>query len=416
MRPIILVMLFVLVSPAPGWRLVGLAGQRVIAIANASRDYCYAATESVLYRGDRSNWYQPVYRYGAHRNLRVRVKEGQQHAIQPVCLAWGWGSRSDGVWLSTDNGQTWEVKTYFLYPAALDAVWEYYSPTGLTLVGSDTLDNPPMRSTDAGANWQLCNTGLPTSQVRCFAINTDNRRYALCGTKGHGLYLSRDTGATWQFCGPDANADVVDATWLEHSVLTLARVRDTTAVWSTNDTGRTWLRELLLPAGSGVSFNRACQVGGFGVYARDSQWHPDTSGLTCRAVRCISNAFYGAFWYAGTDSGVFHLDMTPGTEEERNNGREVGKMATIVRGVLWLADAGHDRNPVDITEIRPRISDCVPQYAELLDATGRKMLDLAPGLNDVRHLAPGVYFVRPASGLERHASSIERVSKLILTR
>ena len=32
--------------------------------------------------------------------------------------------------------------------------------------------------------------------------------------------------------------------------------------------------------------------------------------------------------------------------------------------------------------------------ASLLDATGRKVLDLHPGANDVRALAPGVYFVR----------------------
>jgi len=32
----------------------------------------------------------------------------------------------------------------------------------------------------------------------------------------------------------------------------------------------------------------------------------------------------------------------------------------------------------------------------LLDISGRKVLDLKPGANDVRQLAPGVYFVRPA--------------------
>jgi len=382
MKPILVVMFFVLVSPAPGWRLVGLAGQRVVAVTNASRDFCYAATESVLYRGDRSNRYQPVYRYGAHQNLRVRVREGQQNAGQPVCLAWGWGSRSDGVWHSTDYGQSWQVGTYFLYPNALDAVWEYSSPTGLMLVGSDTLDNPPMRSTDAGTSWQLCGTGLPTSQVRCFAIHNYDRRYAVCGTKGHGLYLSRDTGATWRFCGPDSSADVVDATWLEHTVLTLATVRDTTAVWSTTDTGRTWVRELLLPGGSGLFYNRACQVGGFGIYERDSQWQPDTWGLACRSVRCISGAPSGAFWYAGSDSGVFHQDMTPGTNEgKREEHGGVRWEAAFVRGVLvWQATA-NSQSPM-----------AGGSRQELLDAAGRKVMELRAGANDVRRLAPGVHF------------------------
>jgi hypothetical protein len=40
----------------------------------------------------------------------------------------------------------------------------------------------------------------------------------------------------------------------------------------------------------------------------------------------------------------------------------------------------------------------------LLDASGRKVLDLAPGPNDVRHLSPGVYFVRA-----RDAAPLRRV-------
>jgi len=41
--------------------------------------------------------------------------------------------------------------------------------------------------------------------------------------------------------------------------------------------------------------------------------------------------------------------------------------------------------------------------AELLDISGRKVLDLRPGPNDVRCLAPGVYFCRQTAG---SASSI----------
>jgi hypothetical protein len=37
----------------------------------------------------------------------------------------------------------------------------------------------------------------------------------------------------------------------------------------------------------------------------------------------------------------------------------------------------------------------------LLDACGRKVMDLRPGENDVRHLAPGVYLVRVGSDLSR---------------
>ncbi|MFO7676617.1 MAG: hypothetical protein R6X12_09925 [bacterium] len=70
---------------------------------------------------------------------------------------------------------------------------------------------------------------------------------------------------------------------------------------------------------------------------------------------------------------------------------------TIARGVLH---AGHDRNPRGDSGSCPK---CV-----LLDISGRKVLDLKPGANDVRHLSPGIYFVR-AVGREPSAASHQRV-------
>ena len=49
----------------------------------------------------------------------------------------------------------------------------------------------------------------------------------------------------------------------------------------------------------------------------------------------------------------------------------------------------------------------------LLDISGRKVLDLHPGANDVSQLSPGVYFVRSASSVMRDASS---VAKVVVTR
>jgi hypothetical protein len=74
--------------------------------------------------------------------------------------------------------------------------------------------------------------------------------------------------------------------------------------------------------------------------------------------------------------------------------------ATIVRGVLFL---GGDC---------PR-TGTVPK-AVLLDISGRKVIDLKPGANDVRSLAPGVYLVRSEpSAVSREPSA---VTKVIVTR
>jgi len=97
-------------------------------------------------------------------------------------------------------------------------------------------------------------------------------------------------------------------------------------------------------------------------------------------------------------------DSAVGIAEARLLTEDGCRPPTIVRGVLSL--------PRDVTEIHFGMSDRVPRPA-LLDVTGREVLELLPGPNDVRHLAPGVYYVRPASCLERAASG---VTKVVITR
>ena len=100
---------------------------------------------------------------------------------------------------------------------------------------------------------------------------------------------------------------------------------------------------------------------------------------------------------AWIDSVAAAVEETPKCEVHATNA------PTIIRGVLFL--------PRDMTEL-PGNSDRVPRPL-LLDVAGRKVLELKLGANDVRSLAPGVYFVRRASGMKRDASS---VSKVVLAR
>jgi hypothetical protein len=74
--------------------------------------------------------------------------------------------------------------------------------------------------------------------------------------------------------------------------------------------------------------------------------------------------------------------------------------ATIVRGVLFL--------PRDMTETAA-VSDRVPRPI-LLDVSGRKVMDLNTGANDVRTLAPGVYFIRTAQ------AQAQAIRKIVIAR
>jgi hypothetical protein len=88
------------------------------------------------------------------------------------------------------------------------------------------------------------------------------------------------------------------------------------------------------------------------------------------------------------------IEETPNAEVRVTDGG-----ATIIRDVLLL----------------PEAASRLPQAASwLLDVSGRKVLALHPGANDVRALAPGVYFIRE----ETQAASLNprAVLKVILTR
>ena len=92
---------------------------------------------------------------------------------------------------------------------------------------------------------------------------------------------------------------------------------------------------------------------------------------------------------------------------------KMGPLAGVAEERRPLANSRH----LTTTIVRGML--CMPasmQGAALLDITGRKVMELQPGENDVSHVAPGVYFVCPMSGVLRNASGVERVSKVVLTR
>ncbi|MFO7639159.1 MAG: hypothetical protein R6X14_07715 [bacterium] len=112
-------------------------------------------------------------------------------------------------------------------------------------------------------------------------------------------------------------------------------------------------------------------VGVTGIEALDVQPGPDGQPLIAYA------ASGGVFLARGI--GITGVESPIPTHCARLPG------PTIVRGVLSLG-AGH--NP-----ILPGESGLCPKPA-LLDISGRKVMELAPGDNDVSRLSPGVYFIR----------------------
>ena len=95
-------------------------------------------------------------------------------------------------------------------------------------------------------------------------------------------------------------------------------------------------------------------------------------------------------WFATNNpSAVVERERQPGSTRP---------IATVVRGVLFLAE---------------RLSSSASTSA-LLDISGRKVMELRPGANDVRALAPGVYFIREVLGTR--GEGLGKTRKVVVTR
>jgi len=197
---------------------------------------------------------------------------------------------------------------------------------------------------------------------------------------------------------------------------------------------------LLDPTGFGIARAASSQVGpslGLGfdgenflvVWEDYRSNHPDIYGAvvtpdgevidTGAVIRQDGNQFHPALargtdsllflvyqGWAGTVGGeTYNTDRIWGKMNPSPGGIEEGQQpmygsrsaATVVRDVLWLASA----------------SGLKPQAASLLDISGRKVMELCPGTNDVRALAPGAYFVM-GEGRGAGASSVTR--KVVVQR
>jgi large repetitive protein len=105
--------------------------------------------------------------------------------------------------------------------------------------------------------------------------------------------------------------------------------------------------------------------------------------------------------WAGTQGGKTYnayriwgmMDPNPGVAETMNDERGMmNARTTVVRGVLFLPPSLPTAN------------------FSLFSIDGRKVLDLKPGANDVRALAPGVYFVRDVQ------AQAQVIRKIVITR
>jgi hypothetical protein len=251
-----------------------------------------------------------------------------------------------GVSVSRDTGATWTrvalssggadfCYSLALAPSAARTVYAAGQAGGTGVV---------YRSTDLGSTWART-AGSPSDTVFGLAVNPTDAGQVIAATPG-GLFRTTNAGANWTLTG--AGTGFRSVRFLDgHDA---AAGGDSGVIFSTN--------------------------GG-------ADWYDISSGLEGTAVSCLAfTVRQENILIAGTrGASCWMTDVTLGIEETMNDERgTMNAGPTIVRGVLFLnGDC-------------PR-TGTVPKTV-LLDISGRRVLDLHAGANDVSNLSPGVYFVR----------------------
>ena len=118
-------------------------------------------------------------------------------------------------------------------------------------------------------------------------------------------------------------------------------------------------------------------------------------GSRALCLNPVQNRIYVANYESSTISVI--RDSMSGIEENPKSQASSRKLAaTVVSGAIWLAPTTSPK----------------PHAASLLDISGRNVLDLKPGANDVRALPPGVYFVREPQA----QAQTQALRKVVVTR
>jgi YVTN family beta-propeller protein len=221
----------------------------------------------------------------------------------------------------------------------------FIPPHNKLYVGSD--DNPDIQVVDGAGDSLIETIALPFPTESLFYDLANDRVYVTL----------RDSGLNVYDAGSDTLVASLPIAWPSTPPRDNGRFGDANLVYcASQDSVR-------VISGTADTIIRSIPVGRNPV---SLAWNPARSWLY------VANNI-------GASISVLSDTSLTGIEENltRITGRRL--QPTIVRGVLFLPEApGLER-----------------KAASLLDISGRDVLDLHPGANDVRALAPGVYFVRP---------------------
>jgi photosystem II stability/assembly factor-like uncharacterized protein len=250
------------------------------------------------------------------------------------------GTSKSGVFLSTDNGATWNPVNSGL--GMWDTASGYYDPiTSLTICGTNIFAGASyygiFRSTDNGASWTPVDSGVPKNsnvsfpyfEILSLAVNGTN---IFAGTNGGGIIRSNDNGASWT--PVDSGLSKTEYGWpTNFYALAVSGTKifagGDDGVFLTADSGASWTRadsgltnkptmiSSFAVSGSslfaGTGYPGGSNVGVFLSTNNGGIWTPIDSGLPSKTTSVVSLAVSETTVFAGTNQNGVFLTNNNGT-------------------------------------------------------------------------------------------------------
>ncbi len=215
------------------------------------------------------------------------------------------GTACNGVYRSTNNGSTWKQSNRNLSDTAITAI---ACAGTVALVG--TRSGAVHRSDDEGLTWMEQSGGLADSTITLLTI-INSVRYA--GVAGHGLHRMSATESAWTHIDGLPASDVHALTVFGTELVAATG----SGVFRSADNGGTWVRsDAGLPTDAFTALTTASTAvfvgsAAHGVHlarAGVQSWRDINPALWNMRILALHND--GRYLYAGTEGGVWRLDIT----------------------------------------------------------------------------------------------------------
>jgi len=207
----------------------------------------------------------------------------------------------------------------------------------------------------------------------------------------------------WPYGGPIGGGGFLVYSDTTHKLYWFSDYGDSVlAINATSDTvvarmpTRAWIHRVYLDHTGRYLF---CFTDSVRVYDTQSDSLVAVCPMPFPSLSVTPNPDRGCFYVGCRDVILVYSDVPPGVEEAMTDERGMmNREASVVRGVLYV----------------PGCASSSPSTSCLLDVSGRKVMTLQSGANDVRALAPGIYFVREAEAQAQ--APAQAIKKIVVAR